>query len=113
MGSSPIIYLIKFNKMFISQLFVNFLVLNFGLFGLTFNRRNFLIALMCIEIILLSLNINFLILSVYLDDTYGQLFALFILTVAAAESAIGIALIIAYYRLRNNILAGQKIVLRY
>jgi len=99
--------------MFVRQLSVNFIVLFFGLIGLTFNRRNFLVALMCIELILLSININFLVFSMYLDDFYGHLFSLFILTVAAAESAVGIALIITYYRLRNNILAGQKNVLRY
>jgi len=99
--------------MFIRQLTVNVILFIFGLIGLTFNRRNFLVSLMCIELILLSININFLIFSIYLDDFYGQIFSLFILAVAAAESAIGIALIIAYYRLRNSILAGQKIVLRY
>ena len=99
--------------MFLRQLVVNFIILFFGLVGLTFNRRNFLVSLMCIELILLSININFLVFSIYLDDLYGHLFSLFILTVAAAESAIGIALIIAYYRLRNSILAGQKNVLRY
>jgi NADH-quinone oxidoreductase subunit K len=99
--------------MFLRQLSVNFIILIFGLLGLTFNRRNFLIALMCIELILLSLNLNFLIFSIYLDDFYGQIFALFILTIAAAESAIGIALIIAYFRIKNNIFTDQKITLRY
>ncbi len=99
--------------MFVRQLIINFSVLGFGLIGLSFNRRSFLIALMCIELILLSVNLNFLVFSVYLDDFYGQLFSLFILTIAAAESAIGVALIILNYRLRNNILMDHKVVLRY
>jgi NADH-quinone oxidoreductase subunit K len=99
--------------MFQKQLIINFILLIFGLIGISFNRRNFLITLMCIELILLSININFLIFSVYLDDFYGQIFALFILMIAASESAIGIALIIAYYKFRNNILIDQKVVLRY
>ncbi len=52
---------------------------------------------------LLSLNLNFILFSVYLDDVYGQVFSLFILTVAASESALGLALIILYYRIRGNI----------
>ena len=58
---------------------------------------------MCIELMLLSLNLNFIIFSVYLDDLYGQIFSLFILTVAAGESAIGLAIIILYYRVRGSI----------
>lgn len=99
--------------MFQKQLVINFLLLFLGLVGISFNRRNFLITLMCIELILLSININFLVFSVYLDDFYGQLFSLFILMIAASESAIGIAIIIVYYKLRNNILINQKIILRY
>lgn len=112
-GSSPTIYHFIKIKMFVRQLVINFVILIFGLLGLAFNRRSFLIALMCIEIILLSVNLNFLIFSVYLDDFYGQLFSLFILTIAAAESAIGIALIIMHYRLRHTILIDQKVLLRY
>jgi NADH-quinone oxidoreductase subunit K len=76
------------------------------------NRRNILILLMCIEMMLLSLNLNFIVFSVYLDDLYGQIFSLFILTVAAAESAIGLAIIIIYYRLRGSILMDQISVLK-
>lgn len=99
--------------MFKNQLITNFILFFFSTLGLLFNHRNLLLTIMCIELILLSININFLILSMYLDDFYGQLFALFILMIAASESAIGIALIIAYYRLHNTILINQKIVLRY
>jgi NADH-quinone oxidoreductase subunit K len=76
------------------------------------NRRNILIILMCIEMVLLSLNLNFIVFSVYFDDLYGQLFSLFILTVAAAESAIGLAIIIIYYRLRGSILIEQTNILK-
>jgi NADH-quinone oxidoreductase subunit K len=62
---------------------------------------------MCIELILLSVNLNFIVFSVYLDDFYGQIFSLFVLTVAAAESAIGLAILILYYRIRGKITIDQ------
>ena len=68
---------------------------------------------MCVELLLLSLNMNFILFSVYLDDLYGQLFSFFILTVAAAESAIGLAIIIIYYRVRGSILVNDKFVIKY
>jgi NADH-quinone oxidoreductase subunit K len=77
------------------------------------NRRNILIILMSIELALLGLNLNFILFSIYFDDAYGQLFSLFILTVAAAESAVGLAIIIIYYRLRGSILINQLPVLKY
>jgi NADH-quinone oxidoreductase subunit K len=67
---------------------------------------------MCIEIILLSLNLNFIVLSTYLDDFCGQVFSFFILTVAAAESAVGLAIIIIYYRLRGEIKSFQPVSLK-
>jgi len=85
------------------QFITNSILFLIGVFGIIFQRRNILIVLMCIEIILLSVNLNFIIFSVYLDDFFGQLFSLFILTVAASESAIGLAVIILYFRLRGNI----------
>ena len=98
--------------MFSIQLTVNFLLFITGLIGMVINRINILIILMCIEMMLLSLNLNFIVFSVYFDDLYGQLFSLFILTVAAAESAIGLAIIIIYYRLRGSILMNQITVLK-
>jgi|TARA_B110000967_G_scaffold202773_1_gene242227 NADH-quinone oxidoreductase subunit K len=98
--------------MFSIQLTVNFLLFITGLIGMVINRSNILIILMCIEMMLLSLNLNFIVFSVYFDDLYGQLFSLFILTVAAAESAIGLAIIIIYYRLRGSILMNQITVLK-
>lgn len=81
--------------------------------GIILNRRNLLIVLMCIEILLLCLNINFALSSAYLDDVYGQLFSLFILTIAAAESGIGLAIVIAYYKKHQTIKINQKSILRY
>lgn len=74
-----------------------------GLLGIVLNRKNILIIIMSIELLLLSVNINFAAISIYLDDVVGQIFVLFILTIAATESAIGLALITVLYRLRNSI----------
>lgn len=74
-----------------------------GALGLILNRKNILIIIMSIELMLLSVNLNFLIFSIYLDDIIGQLFVLFILTIAATESAIGLAILTVYYKLKNTI----------
>lgn len=74
-----------------------------GIWGIFLNRKNIIIMLMSIELMLLAVNLNFLIFSVYLDDCVGQLFALLVLTVAAAESAVGLALLVVYYRIRGTI----------
>ncbi len=74
-----------------------------GISGLFLNRKNVIIMLMSIELMLLAINFNFIIFSVYLDDLMGQMFALFVLTVAAAESAIGLAILVVYYRIRGTI----------
>jgi len=74
-----------------------------GICGLFLNRKNVIIMLMSIELMLLAINFNFIIFSVYLDDLMGQMFALFVLTVAAAESAIGLAILVVYYRIRGTI----------
>jgi len=74
-----------------------------GVLGLVLNRKNILITLMSIELMLLAINLNFVIFSVYLDDLAGYVFVLFILTIAAAESAIGLAVLTVYYRLKNTI----------
>lgn len=83
-----------------------------GLIGIVYNRTNLLIILMCIEVVLFSIDINFVIFSVYLDDICGQVFALFILTVAASESAIGLAIVLVYYRLQNSIVLPSIGLLR-
>jgi NADH-quinone oxidoreductase subunit K len=74
-----------------------------GILGLVFNRKNILIIIISIELMLLAINLNFVIFSIYLDDSLGQLFVLFILTVAAAESSIGLAILIAYYKIKGTI----------
>ena len=98
--------------MFLLQLSVNFFLFILSILSIIFNRRNILITLICIELMLLSVNLNLIIFSVYLDDMYGQIFSIFILTVAAAESSIGLAVIILYYRVRGNISLEQKPVLK-
>ena len=74
-----------------------------GVFGIFLNRKNIIIILMSIELILLAVNINFVAFSAQLDDLAGQVFALLILTVAAAEAAIGLAILVIFYRNRGTI----------
>lgn len=74
-----------------------------GLLGIVLNRKNILITIMSIELLLLAINLNFAALSIYLDDIVGQVFVLFILTIAATESAIGLSIITVFYRLKNSI----------
>jgi NADH-quinone oxidoreductase subunit K len=74
-----------------------------GLVGIVLNRKNILIIIMSIELLLLAINVNFAAFSIYLDDIIGQIFVLFILTIAATESAIGLAVITVFYRLKNSI----------
>ncbi|GAD59795.1 NADH-quinone oxidoreductase subunit NuoK [Brevundimonas sp. BAL450] len=74
-----------------------------GVFGIFVNRKNIIIILMSIELILLSVNINFVAFSAYLNDISGQIMAMFILTVAAAEAAIGLAILVTFFRNRGNI----------
>jgi NADH-quinone oxidoreductase subunit K len=84
-------------------LFVAMVLFLLGLSGIFLNRKNIIILLMSIELMLLSINFNFIIFSIFLDDILGQLFALLVLTVAAAESAIGLAILVIYYRVRGTI----------
>ncbi|KAA0914756.1 NADH-quinone oxidoreductase subunit NuoK [Aquicoccus porphyridii] len=74
-----------------------------GIFGLFLNRKNVIILLMSIELILLSVNINLVAFSSFLGDMVGQVFALFVLTVAAAEAAIGLAILVVFFRNRGTI----------
>ena len=74
-----------------------------GILGIFLNRKNVIIILMSIELVLLAVNMNFVAFSTYLGDLVGQLFALFILTVAAAEAAIGLAILVVYFRNRGTI----------
>lgn len=74
-----------------------------GIFGIFLNRKNVIIILMSIELMLLSVNINLVAFSAYLGDLTGQIFTLFILTVAAAEAAIGLAILVCFFRNRGTI----------
>ncbi|NJM35745.1 MAG: NADH-quinone oxidoreductase subunit NuoK [Rhodomicrobium sp.] len=74
-----------------------------GVFGIFLNRKNVIVILMSIELMLLAVNINLVAFSSFLGDLTGQIFALFILTVAAAEAAIGLAIVVVYYRNRGSI----------
>lgn len=85
------------------QLVPSLVLFSLGIWGVLTARKNMIITLVSIELMLLSVNINFIIFSVYLNDILGQVFSLLILTVAAAESAIGLALLVVYYRVKGNI----------
>jgi NADH-quinone oxidoreductase subunit K len=74
-----------------------------GIFGIFLNRKNIIVILMSVELILLSVNINLVAFSAHLGDLTGQIFAMFILTVAAAEAAIGLAVVVIYFRNRGTI----------
>ncbi len=74
-----------------------------GIFGIFLNRRNVIVLLMSIELMLLAVNINMVAFSHFLNDLVGQVFAIFILTVAAAEAAIGLAILVVYFRNRGDI----------
>ena len=79
------------------------ILFSLGIFGIFLNRKNVIVILMSIELMLLAVNINFIAFSVHLGDLTGQIFALMILTVAAAEAAIGLAIVVVYFRNRGSI----------
>jgi NADH-quinone oxidoreductase subunit K len=79
------------------------IVFTIGVFGIFLNRKNVIVILMSIELILLAVNINFVAFSAKLGDLSGQIFTLFVLTVAAAEAAIGLAILVIYFRNRKTI----------
>lgn len=79
------------------------LLFTMGVFGIFINRKNVIVILMCIELMLLAVNINFVAFSAELGDLVGQVFTLFILTVAAAEAAIGLAILVVFFRAKGSI----------
>ena len=79
------------------------IIFTIGIIGIFLNRKNLIVILMCIELLLLAVNINLVSFSIFLNDLNGQIFTLFILTVAAAETAIGLAIIVVYYRNSGSI----------
>ena len=86
-----------------SYLAVAAILFTIGVVGIFLNRKNIIIILMSVELILLAVNLNFVAFSSYLGDLVGQVFALFVLTVAAAEAAIGLAILVVYFRNRGTI----------
>lgn len=92
-----------FIEMIIAYVSLGMILFLLGVFGILLNRKNLIVMLMAIELMLLAINMNFIVFSILLDDIVGQLFSLFVLTVAAAESAIGLAILVAYYRVRGTI----------
>jgi NADH-quinone oxidoreductase subunit K len=84
-------------------LFVAAVMFTIGVFGIFLNRKNVIVILMSIELILLAVNINFVAYSAFLHDLVGQVMAMFVLTVAAAEAAIGLAILVVYFRNRGSI----------
>ena len=83
------------------------IIFTIGIIGIFLNRKNVIIILMSIELILLAVNINLVSFSIYLQNLVGQLFAMFILTVAAAEAAVGLAIIVIYYKNKGSINVEQ------
>ena len=83
-----------------------------GIFGIFLNRKNVIVILMSIELMLLAVNINLVAFSAYMGDLVGQIFALFVLTVAAGEAAIGLAIVVAFFRNRGSIAVEDVSVMK-
>ena len=84
----------------------------FGVFGIFLNRKNIIVIMMSIELILLAVNINLVAFSSFLGDVMGQVFALLVLTVAAAEASIGLAVLVVFYRNRGSIAVESANVMK-
>ena len=95
-----------------NYLVVSAILLVIGVFGIFLNRKNVIIVLMSLELILAAVNINFVAFSVFLGDLVGQVFTMFILTVAAAEASIGLAILVCFYRLRSSILVDEATTMK-
>lgn len=91
----------KFNLF--NLLDISVIIFSIGSIGVFIIRRNIIITLISIELMLLACNLNFITASIILDDTLGQMYSLFILAIAGSESAIGLAILVAYYRIRGTI----------
>ena len=94
---------INYNLNVTNYITLSFILFIIGVLGIIINRKNIIILLMSIELMLLSINFLLITVSTLLDNIHGQVFALYILVVAAAESAIGLSILIAYYRVRGTI----------
>lgn len=93
-------------------LVVGAILFTLGVLGIIINRKNVIIILMSIELILLSVNVNLVAFSSFMGDMLGQLFAMFVLTVAAAEAAIGLAILVAYFRNRGTVAVDDARMMR-
>ena len=91
---------------------ISLVLFTLGICGILLNRKNIILILMSIELMLLAINLNFIFFSIFIDDIVGQIFSLFILTIAAAESAIGLAILIIYYRIRGTIAISYLNILK-
>uniref|UniRef100_A0AAU8HN83 NADH-ubiquinone oxidoreductase chain 4L n=2 Tax=Porifera TaxID=6040 RepID=A0AAU8HN83_9METZ len=98
--------------MYYEYLTVGIILFILGVLGIVLNRSNLIIMLMSIELMLLAISFLFLINSVVIDNLIGQIFTIMVLTVAAAESAIGLAILVAYYRIRGTIAVRSLNLLR-
>lgn len=98
--------------MYYEYLTIGIILFILGVLGIVLNRSNLIIMLMSIELMLLAISFLFLINSVVIDNLIGQIFTIMILTVAAAESAIGLAILVAYYRVRGTIAVRSLSLLR-
>lgn len=96
-------FFLFFKKIMIKYFFISSIIFFIGILGLFLTRRHIILLLLCIELIFLAISYNFLIFSVFLDDLLGQFYVLCVLTVAAAESSIGLAILVIFYRLRGGI----------
>ena len=95
-----------------SYLTLSAVVFSIGIIGIVINRKNIIIVMMCTELLLISVNFNFIAFSHFLNDLSGQVFVFFILTVAAAEAAIGLAILVALYRNKKSISVSELNKLR-
>lgn len=95
-----------------AYLIVSALMFTIGIVGIILNRKNVILILMCVELILLSVSLNLVSFSAFLKDLTGQVFSLLVLTVAAAEAAIGLAILVAYHRNRGSIIVDDVDMLK-
>ena len=96
----------------VHYLVVSAILFTTGVFGIFVNRRNVIIILMSVELILLAVNINFVAFSAYLHNIQGQIMAMFVLTVAAAEAAVGLAILVTFFRNRGDIAVDDASVMK-
>ena len=93
-------------------LFVSAVLFTFGVFGIFVNRKNVIVILMCVELMLLAVNINLVAFSVFQGNIVGQIFAMLVLTVAAAEAAVGLAILVTFFRNRGDIAVDDASVMK-